>query len=334
MPKPKRKFKNKQQLAEGAAQQAALLLSLNTRNGEKEMEATVSKPRKIVLRDWLMSYLFLLPAFGFFLIFVAYPMLKGIYISFFDYSLRTFDFIGLDNYVSLMHNETFLKSMRNTILLVVIAVPIVIVFSIFVAVNIYKMKELSRSFFRGVFYLPAVSSVVSITVVWGWIYHPNYGILNYIIGLFGFEPISWLGDTRTALLAIIAVLITTSVGQPIILYVASLGNIPTSYIEAAEIDRATPWQIFIKIVWPMLMPTNLYVIVITTINTFQCFALIQLLTSGGPVYSTSTVMYGVYEQAFLLGHFGLASAMGILLAIVIGIISTIQFKYFGSDVEY
>ncbi|NQX65223.1 sugar ABC transporter permease [Paenibacillus alba] len=298
------------------------------------MEATVSKSRKFVIRDWLMSYLFLLPAFGFFLVFVAYPMLRGVYISFFDYSLRNFDFVGLDNYVSLFHNETFLKSMRNTILLVVIAVPIVIVFSVFVAVNIYKMKELSRSFFRGVFYLPAVSSVVSITVVWGWIYHPNYGILNYLTGMLGFEPISWLGDTRTALLAIIAVLITTSVGQPIILYVASLGNIPTSYMEAAEIDRATPWQIFLKIVWPMLMPTNLYVIVITTINTFQCFALIQLLTSGGPVYSTSTVMYGVYEQAFLLGHFGIASAMGILLAIVIGIISTIQFKYFGSDVEY
>ncbi|MEC0231069.1 MULTISPECIES: carbohydrate ABC transporter permease [Paenibacillus] len=298
------------------------------------MEATVSKSRKFVIRDWLMSYLFLLPAFGFFLVFVAYPMLRGVYISFFDYSLRNFDFVGLDNYVSLFHNETFLKSMRNTILLVVIAVPIVIVFSVFVAVNIYKMKEFSRSFFRGVFYLPAVSSVVSITVVWGWIYHPNYGILNYLTGMLGFEPISWLGDTRTALLAIIAVLITTSVGQPIILYVASLGNIPTSYIEAAEIDRATPWQIFLKIVWPMLMPTNLYVIVITTINTFQCFALIQLLTSGGPVYSTSTVMYGVYEQAFLLGHFGIASAMGILLAIVIGIISTIQFKYFGSDVEY
>ncbi|MHC0558745.1 carbohydrate ABC transporter permease [Paenibacillus sp. MAH-36] len=333
MPKRKRKFKNKQQWQEEQRSKRRCSFTKHEKWG-KGMEATVSKSRNMVLRDWLMSYLFLLPAFGFFLIFVAYPMLKGIYISFFDYSLRTFDFIGLDNYVSLMHNETFLKSMRNTILLVVIAVPIVIVFSIFVAVNIYKMKEFSRSFFRGVFYLPAVSSVVSITVVWGWIYHPNYGILNYIIGLFGFDPISWLGDTRTALLAIIAVLITTSVGQPIILYVASLGNIPTSYIEAAEIDRATPWQIFTKIVWPMLMPTNLYVIVITTINTFQCFALIQLLTSGGPVYSTSTVMYGVYEQAFMLGHFGLASAMGIILAIVIGIISVIQFKYFGSDVEY
>ncbi|MEK3910046.1 carbohydrate ABC transporter permease [Paenibacillus sp. FSL H7-0331] len=281
-----------------------------------------------------MSYLFLLPAFGFFLLFVAYPMLRGVYISFFDYSLRSFEFVGLHNYISLFHNETFLKSLRNTFLLVVIAVPIVIVFSVFVAMNIYKTKEVIRSFFRGVFYLPAVSSVVSITVVWGWIYHPNYGILNYLTGLFGFEPISWLGDTRTALLAIIAVLITTSVGQPIILYVASLGNIPTSYIEAAQIDRATPWQIFVKIIWPMLMPTNLYIIVITTINTFQCFALIQLLTSGGPIYSTSTVMYGVYEQAFLLGNFGLASAMGVCLAIMIGIISVIQFKYFGSDVEY
>lgn len=298
------------------------------------MLAAVRKSKHYILRDWLMSYLFLLPAFGFFLLFVAYPMLRGVYISFFDYSLRSFEFVGLHNYISLFHNETFLKSLRNTFLLVVIAVPIVIVFSVFVAMNIYKTKEVIRSFFRGVFYLPAVSSVVSITVVWGWIYHPNYGILNYLTGLFGFEPISWLGDTRTALLAIIAVLITTSVGQPIILYVASLGNIPTSYIEAAQIDRATPWQIFVKIIWPMLMPTNLYIIVITTINTFQCFALIQLLTSGGPIYSTSTVMYGVYEQAFLLGNFGLASAMGVCLAIMIGIISVIQFKYFGSDVEY
>ncbi|WP_445321954.1 carbohydrate ABC transporter permease [Paenibacillus sp. FSL L8-0494] len=298
------------------------------------MGTTVRKIKGYVIRDWMMSYLFLVPAFGFFLLFVAYPMVKGVYISFFDYSLRDFSFIGLDNYISLIKDDNFRKSMGNTLLLVLITVPIVIIFSLFISMNIYKKKEFARSFFRGVFYLPAVSSVVSITVVWGWIYHPNYGILNYLTSFLGMEPISWLGDTRTALLAIIVVLITTSVGQPIILYVASIGNIPTSYIEAAEIDRATPWQIFRKILWPMLMPTNLYIIVITTINTFQCFALIQLLTSGGPVYSTSTVMYGVYEQAFMLGHFGYASAMGVILAIVIGIISIIQFKYFGSDIEY
>jgi len=311
-----------------------LLLSIKNWIGVIKLLATVRKPNKNKLRDWMMSYLFLLPALTFFLIFVVYPMLRGIYMSFFDYNITSFEFIGWDNYVTLYHDKTFHKSMINTIILVAVAVPIVIGFSIFVAMSIYKKSEFIRSFCRGIFYLPAVTSVVSVTVVWGWIYHPNFGILNYITSFFGIEPVSWLGDPKTALMAITVILITTSVGQPIILYVASLGNIPTTYIEAAQIDRATPWQIFRKIIWPLLMPTSLYVIVITTINSFQCFALIQLLTSGGPIYSTSTVMYGVYQQAFLLGNFGLASAMGVILALVIGMISIIQFKYLGNDVEY
>lgn len=298
------------------------------------MQAPSFKVKRYVVRDWLTSYLFLLPALCFFVLFVLYPMGKGVYLSFFDYSLRDFSFVGLNNYKDLLTDSTFLKSMRNTVVIVLIAVPVVIAFSLFVATKIYKKSEASRSFFRGVFYLPAVTSVVSVTVVWGWIFHPNFGILNYLTGQIGMEPVSWLGDPKTALYCIIVVLITTSVGQPIILYVASLGNIPLSYIEAAQIDRATPSQIFRKITWPMLMPTNLYIIVITTINSFQIFALIQLLTSGGPMYETSTVMYLVYETAFKLGYFGMASAMGVILAIVIGIISIIQFKYLGSDVEY
>lgn len=298
------------------------------------MNLTFFRNKQYIWRDWIASYLFLLPALVFFSIFVAYPMLKGIYISFFSYTLRDFDFIGFDNYQYLFQDKTFGKSMWNTMLIVLIAVPVVVTFSLYVAMMIYQKSEGIRSLFRGIFYLPAVSSVVSITVVWASIYHTNYGILNYITSLFGMEPINWLGDTRTALLAIITVLITTSVGQPIILYVASLGNIPKSYIEAAQMDRANSWQIFKNILWPMLMPTNLYIIVITTINTFQVFAIIQLLTSGGPMYATSTVMYGVYEQAFKLGNFGIAAAMGVILAIVIGAISFIQFKYLGSDVEY
>lgn len=298
------------------------------------MNLTFFRNKQYIWRDWIASYLFLLPALAFFSIFVAYPMLKGIYISFFSYTLRDFDFIGFDNYQYLFQDETFGKSMWNTMLIVLIAVPVVVIFSLYVAMMIYQKSEGIRSLFRGIFYLPAVSSVVSITVVWASIYHTNYGILNYITSMFGMEPINWLGDTRTALLAIIAVLITTSVGQPIILYVASLGNIPKSYIEAAQMDRANSWQIFKNILWPMLMPTNLYIIVITTINTFQVFAIIQLLTSGGPMYATSTVMYGVYEQAFKLGNFGIAAAMGVILAVVIGAISFIQFKYLGSDVEY
>lgn len=298
------------------------------------MLAAIKKTNRRHLKKWAMSYLFLLPALFFFLLFVIYPMIRGVYMSFFEYTITDFDFIGIENYITLWNDKNFHKSMFNTILIVVVAVPIIIAFSIYVANSIYKKSEFIRSLFRGIYYLPAVTSVVSVTVVWGWIYHPNYGVLNYITDFFGMEPVSWLGDTRTALMAITVILITTSVGQPIILYVAALGNIPTTYIEAAEIDSATPAQVFRKIVWPLLMPTNLYVIVITTINSFQIFALIQLLTSGGPMYATSTVMYSVYEQAFKLGNFGIASSMGVVLAVVIGIISIVQFKYFGSDVEY
>lgn len=298
------------------------------------MNTVMRKFRSGTYKEWLASYLFLLPALTFFAIFVAYPMIRGVYMSFFNYTLTSYQFIGLDNFKELWQDENFHQSLLNTVVLVAVAVPIVIIFSLFVAMTIYKKREFIRSLYRTVFYLPAVTSVVSVTVVWGWIYHPNYGVLNYLTGMVGMEPIAWLGDPKTALMSITAILVTTSVGQPIILYVASLGNIPTSYIEAAEIDRATRGQIFRKIIWPMLMPTNLYIIVITTINSFQCFALIQLLTSGGPMYKTSTVMYSVYEQAFSLGNFGLASAMGVVLAVVIGLVSVVQFKFLGSDVEY
>ncbi|MCM3634253.1 carbohydrate ABC transporter permease [Paenibacillus camelliae] len=292
------------------------------------------KSRRRFKKEWITSYLFLLPALAFFIMFVVYPMIHGIYISFFDYSLTNFKFVGLQNFKELLQSSNFHQSVINTVVLVLVAVPVVIAFSIFVAMTIYKKKEWLRSLFRGIFYLPAVTSVVSVTVVWNWIYHPNFGILNYLTGLVGMKPMFWLGDPKTALMAITVILITTSVGQPIILYVAALGNIPISYIEAAQLDRASSGQIFTKIIWPMLMPTNLYVIVITTINTFQCFSLIQLLTSGGPLYKTSTVMYSVYEQAFTFGNFGMASAMGVMLAVIIGAISIIQFKFFGSDVEY
>jgi multiple sugar transport system permease protein len=296
------------------------------------VEAVLKKKR--FKRDWLISYLFLLPALSFFLFFVVTPMIKGIYISFFDYTGAKFEYIGFGNFTYLLNNDVFLKALRNTIMLVIVAVPLVIIFSLFVSMNIYQKSEKLRSFFRGIFYLPAVSSVVSITVVWGWIYHPNFGVLNYILSLFQMEPISWLGDAKFALISVIVVLITTSVGQPIILYTASLGNIPSTYIEAAKIDGASDWQIFRKVIWPLLMPTSLYVIIITTINSFQCFALIKLLTAGGPFYSTTTIMYEVYEKAFTLAQFGIASAMGVILAVVIITISIVQFRFFGKDVQY
>ena len=148
------------------------------------------------------------------------------------------------------------------------------------------------------------------------------------------QNISWLGDKHWALLAIMIILLTTSVGQPIILYIAAMGNIDNSLVEAARVDGATELQVFWKIKWPSLLPTTLYIAIITTINSFQVFALIQLLTSGGPNYSTSTLMYYLYEKAFQLTEYGYANTIGVFLAVMIAIVSFAQFKILGNDVEY
>ena len=281
------------------------------------------------------AYLFILPVFIFFSSFVLYPMLKGIHLSLYRFRGRNTSFVGFKHYIDLISNEIFVKSAINTVFITFVALPVVVLFSIFVAYVIYEKNAAVRSFFRGVFYIPAISSVVSVTVVWNWIYHPKFGILNYIFQKMSLtsDNIDWLGNPKTAIFAIIAILITTSVGQPIILYVAALGNVSKELMEAARIDGANEWQTFRNVTWPLITPTTLYIVVVTTINSFQIFALIQLLTHGGPNYATTTVMYLVYQTAIKEGRFGVSSAMGVLLAITIGIISVLQFKFLSKDIE-
>lgn len=291
---------------------------------------------KLKLRESLISYTFLAPVLLFFVIFVLVPMGMGFVTSFFRYTPTEFTFIGLDNYIRMFNDPIFIKSLINTLIIVVGSVPIVVFFSLFVASQTYEKNVISRSFYRFVFFLPVVTGSVAVTVVWKWIYDPLSGILNFILKNGGVieRNIMWLGDKQWALLAIMIILLTTSVGQPIILYIAAMGNIDNSLVEAARVDGATEFQVFWKIKWPSLLPTTLYIVVITTINSFQIFALIQLLTSGGPNYATSTLMYYLYEKAFKLTEFGYANTMGVFLAVLIALISFAQFKLLGNDVEY
>ena len=296
------------------------------------MATTKAPQRSLVLqrRETLVSYLFLLPALFFFVGFVITPMAMGVITSFTDASLANGNhgtFIGFTNYIRLFQDPVFLKSAVNTVIIVVVAVPTVTGFSLWVGSAIYKMRAGVRSFFRCVFYLPVVTGSVAVVVVWKWMFDKYDGLINYIIGVYGGKGLAWTGDAKLALWCIILILFTTSIGQPIVLYVAALGNVDSSLVEAAQVDGATNLQVFWKIKWPSIMPTTLYVAVITTINSFQCFALIQLLTSGGPNYSTSTVMYYLYETAFrTTKEFGYADAMGVILAIVIALFSALQFK--------
>lgn len=296
----------------------------------------MKKTNKLKMRETLVSYAFLAPALVFFIIFVLIPMIWGAVTSFFNYTMTDFTFVGLANYTKMLGDDIFRKSLINTLVIVISSVPIVVAFSLFVSSQIYERSAFTRSFFRCVFFLPVVTGTVAVTVVWKWIYDPLSGILNYLLKTPGLidRNIMWLGDKKYALLAIIIILLTTAVGQPIILYIAAMGNIDKSLVEAAEVDGGNDFQVFWKIKWPSLLPTTLYVAVITTINSFQCFSLIQLLTSGGPNHATDTIMFTLYKEAFTLSHYGYANAMGVFLAIIIGIISFVQFKLLGSDVEY
>ena len=290
-----------------------------------------AKTRRLMIHETVTSYLFLAPFLLFFIMFVVYPMFMCVYTSFFDATMGREDiFVGFDNYVTLFNDPVFWTALWNTLIIVVVSVPVTCAFSLWVASVISKMHVAATSLFRCIFYLPVVTGSVAVTMVWKWMYNYSQGIFNYVLGEEGLgiieKNINWLGDPKYALGCIILILLTTSVGQPIVLYVSALDNVDKALVEAAEVDGATPMQAFWKIKWPQMMPTTLYILVITTINSFQCFALIQLLTYGGPRNSTMTIMFYIYHNAFKLYKYGYGNAMGVILAIIIAILSAVQFK--------
>jgi len=288
-----------------------------------------AKSRKLMIHETVTSYLFLAPFLLFFIMFVVYPMFMCVYTSFFDATMGREDiFVGFGNYKTLFQDDVFWIALRNTLVIVLVSVPVTCAFSLWVASAISKMPVAATSAFRCIFYLPVVTGSVAVTMVWKWMFNNYYGIFNYLGNSMGLldKNINWLGDPKYALGCIILILLTTSVGQPIVLYVSALDNVDKSLVEAAEVDGATQMQAFWRIKWPQMMPTTLYILVITTINSFQCFALIQLLTLGGPSNSTMTIMYYIYYNAFKLYKYGYGNAMGVILAIIIAILSAVQFK--------
>lgn len=287
------------------------------------------RTRRLVMQENVAAYAFLAPFLLFFAGFVIYPMFMCVFTSFFDATMgKESTFIGFGNYVELSGDPVFWKALKNTLIIVLVSVPVTCAFSLWVASAISRMPVAATSAFRCIFYLPVVTGSVAVTMVWKWMYNNYYGILNYLgkgMGLID-KNINWLGDSRYALGCIIIILLTTSVGQPIVLYVSALDNVDKSLVEAAHVDGATDMQAFWQIKWPQMMPTTLYILVITTINSFQCFALIQLLTSGGPDNSTMTIMYYIYYNAFKLYRYGYGNAMGVILALIIALLSAVQFK--------
>ena len=280
-----------------------------------------------------VSYFFLLPTFIIYTLFFIYPLIKAVSYSFCEYVGRSFVYTGLENYISLFQSKVFIKTIVNTCLLSLGAVPIVLISSILIANYIVKKRRKVRSFLMAMFYLPGVTSIVTICIAWKWIYHSK-GILNHIINLAGIEGTNWLGNPSTALASVMVVLIYICIGYPVILFTAAIGNIPLSLYEVAEIEGATDWQKLWYITLPLIKPTTFYMVVILTISSFRAFIYVILLTGGGPYYSSSVIASYLADVAFQYSKFGLASAIGVILLLIIAILTVIQYRFFRGEVEY
>lgn len=290
------------------------------------------------------AYAFIAPAYVPFIIFVLWPLAQGLWLSFYDAGVNRaqWKFIGLGNFIWLFtKDEAFYRyAVPNTFLFVLIVVPICLVVSLFLAVIVFPLPMRIQSFFRLSFYMPVVSGGVVLAMVWAWIYNRDYGLLNYVLDLLGvfkllnIDKIGWLALTETALPALAIVVISWTLGQPLILYLAALGQIPEELFDAAKVDGASAWQQFWKITLPLLRPTTLFNMVTLTMSVFQVFVVVWLLTLGGPANATQTIVFRMWESAFTFFRFGRAAAMGTVLLIIGSIVAFFQFKLFAQEIQY
>lgn len=290
---------------------------------------------KRFLTDYGWCYIFIALPVILFTCFTLYPLIRAFIMSFQEYNVLQSNWVGLNNYRQVFSSALFKESLINTLIYTVGTVPINVFLSLVLAVLIFQLGKKSQTFFKAVFYLPAVASGVTMSLVWLCMYDPMpEGLINRFINWFGFANINWLGQKSTALFSLMFMTYLGGHGSGIILYLASLGGIPKTIYEAADIDAAGTWSKFKNITWPLLKPTTLYMFVTGIIGSFQVFMNAYLMTGGGPDHATTTIALLIYDHAFSYFEFGMAAAESFVLAIIIVTISVLQFKYLGSDVEY
>lgn len=282
-------------------------------------------------RRKLTPYLFLVPGCTILGAFIFYPMLRAIWLSLTDYNMiQDAEFIGFDNYTKLFQDDLFWKTLLNTVIYLVGVVPALVIIPIFLAVLVnQKLKGIG--FFRSAFFIPVVTSLVVAGIAWDWVYKEN-GLLNYALQLAGIitEPIGWLTSTSTALFAVMVVTIWKGLGYYMIIYLAGLQSISESLYEAADIDGANWWQKVTRITIPMLMPFVLLVSIMSSINAMKVFEEIYVMTGGGPLHSSETLVFLIYNEAFGNLDMGYASAAGVILFLLTLILSFINLKFVGN----
>lgn len=281
-------------------------------------------------RERANIFLLLLPWILTFLVFWAYPVIYSFILSLSEYKTLSNEttFIGLGNYTALFSDETFLKSLSNTLIFVFVTVPITTTLATILAVLADRTNGKLKEFFKAAYFLPSVTSLVVIALIFKNLYSKE-GYINTLLQMVGMggQPAGWLQSVETALPAIMAMDIWIATGYYMIIVLAGLQTIPKDLYEAADISDASPWQQFNSITLPMLKPTLLFILVVNTIKSFQVFIEIYVMTKGGPLNETSTLVYQVYQNAFeMADKMGYASAVAYVLFFIILMISLLQMK--------
>jgi len=285
--------------------------------------------RKLPLR-WqknLEGWFFIGPVILGILAFQFVPILVSIYASLTTWDgLNPPEFTGFDNYQRLVIEDGFFReTLQNTIYFTLGHIPLTIVFAMGLAL-LCNLNLPGIALFRTAYFIPAVSNVVAVSVVWFWIYQPQYGVLNSMLSSIGIDGPAWLSSTTWAMPAVILVSVWQGVGYPMVILLAGMQGVPHELYEAARIDGASPWNQFWKITLPLLTPTLFFLFITQFISSFQVFGIIYVMTQGGPANATSVYIYYLYENAFAFGRMGYASAMAWILFAIIAIVTFIQWK--------
>jgi len=284
--------------------------------------------------DW-GAYLYLMPVVLILVAFHVLPIFYSLAVSFYEWDLiGSPEFIGTNNYKQLFHDPMFFKSIWNTIKYAVISVPLSIFLSMGIAILLNNPIK-GIGVYRTIYFIPVITSINAVAIVWNFIYHPDFGLLNKILSWFSIDPVAWLQDPDWALPAIIFMSVWKGLGHNIIIFLAGLQNIPKHLYEAARIDGANRWQQFKHITWPLLTPTTFFIFTMSTIGSFQVFSQVYMMTPrGGPLKSTMVVVYYLYRKAFEQFEFGYALAMAFVLFMVIFACTLFNKLYLEKKVHY
>ncbi len=277
-------------------------------------------------RSRLTPYLFIAPNLVLFSIFIFFPLFFAAYISVHEWSLiDTPLYLGAENYTRLLTDYQFWQAMKNTVLYSLATVPTSLALGLALAIGLNR-ELFARTLLRSVYFLPVVVSSVATAIISAWLFNDHYGVVNALFKLIGMQPISWLSTTQWALPSIIITTLWTRVGFCMVVYLAALQSIPLNYYEAASIDGATRLQQFRYVTWPQLRPTTFLLLILNVIHSFQVFDLIFVMTGGGPGFSTTMIVQYIYQSAFASSEMGYASAMGIVLFLMILLFTLLQWR--------